>query len=208
MPTVTDIKPQKNKKRVNIYLDNKFGFGIDLETFVTKKIKVGLELTDKVIEQIVNESEFQKSYDKILRFGTLRPRSEKEFKNWLTKYKVHESLHSELFNRLKRLELLDDKKFAAWWIEQRKQFKSKSKRELTQELRMKGINSEIINQLITDYVSQQEQVASAKKLIEKRAYKWKMLEGYQKRQKIYSYLASKGFDSDVIREIVGEFLDD
>ena len=31
MPRISAISPQKNGKRVNIYLDGKFGFGIDLE---------------------------------------------------------------------------------------------------------------------------------------------------------------------------------
>ena len=134
MSTVTSIKPQRSKKRVNIFLDGKFGFGLDLENFVKLNLKVGTELSEKRVGEIVKKAEFQKVYEKMLKFATLRPRSKKEFDNWLRKHKVHVSLHPELFNKLKRLEFLNDEKFATWWMEQRLQFKSKSKRELLQEL--------------------------------------------------------------------------
>ena len=141
MPTITSIKPQGNGKRVNIYLDNEFGFGLDLENYVKLGLKVREELTEEEVEKIRKEGEFQKTYDKILRFGALRPRSEKEYMDWLRKYKVPQSLHKELFNRLKRLDFLNDRKFATWWIEQRLNFRPKSKRVLIQELRIKGIKN-------------------------------------------------------------------
>ena len=74
MPAITSIKPQKNGKRVNIYLDGEYGFGLDLENFVKLGLKVEQEFTDEEIEKIIKKAEFQKVYDKILRFGSLRPR--------------------------------------------------------------------------------------------------------------------------------------
>ena len=53
MSIITAIKSQKNNKRVNVYLDNAFGFGIDLENFVKAGLKVDQELSDKEIEEIV-----------------------------------------------------------------------------------------------------------------------------------------------------------
>jgi len=40
MPVITSIKAQKNQKRVNIYLDGKFSFGLDLENFMKLQLKV------------------------------------------------------------------------------------------------------------------------------------------------------------------------
>lgn len=208
MPTITAVKPQKNKKRVNIYLDGKFGFGLDLETFVKSHLKLDQELSNEAIERIVKEGEFQTTYDKILRFASLRPRSAKEFKMWLVKHKVHESLYEELFTRLKRLELLDDKKFARWWLEQRLQFRQKSKKELVQELRIKGIDKQIIDELTGEIVSRGDQISAAKKLLEKKSYKWKALPGFERRKKIFAYLSGKGFDYELIRDIVGEMPED
>lgn len=82
----------------------------------------------------------QSIYDKLLRFASLRPRSKKEFEFWFRKHKVDKKLQKGLFNRLKRLDFLNDKKFATWWVEQRNAFRPKPKRVLNQELRIKGID--------------------------------------------------------------------
>lgn len=200
MSTITSIEPQKNKKRVNIYLDGEFGFGIDLETFVKLGLKVGRELTDENVQKITRESEFASVYDKILSFGSLRPRSEKEYKDWLRKHKVPESLHEDLFNRLKRLEFLDDKKFAVWWIDQRKEFKFKSKKELIYELRSKGISKEIINEVLSE--EGVDEVSSARKLLEKKKYLWQGKTGFEARKKMSEYLLRHGFSWDVINKLV------
>lgn len=200
MPIVTAVKPQKNQKRVNIYLDGKFGFGIDLENFVKLGLKVEQELSEKEVEEIVRKAQFQKSLDYLLKFATLRPRSEKEIQDWFKRKKVHESLHKELFNRLKRLDLIDDEKFAKWWIEQRSNFRPKPKRTMNQELRIKGIKQEVINEVLQDAEIDEEKIA--RELLEKKTYKWKNLPSREARQKMSQYLAGKGFEWEIIEGVV------
>ena len=200
MPTITSVKPQKNKKRVNIYLDDKFGLGLDLETFVKYNLKVEQELSEEEIEKIVKEGEFQKIYDKILRFASVRPRSEREFVSWLRKYKVHKSIHQELFNRLKRLEFLNDRKFTAWWVEQRQQFRPKSKRVLKQELRLKGINTKIIEEVLEE--AKVDEITLAKNLIKKKKYMWEKYDSFLARKKMADYLLRHGFDWEVIKKVL------
>src|SRR3989344_3128768 len=202
MPIITSIKQQKNKNRVNVYLDDKFGFGIDLDNFVLLHLKVDQELTDKEIEEIVKKAEFQKTLDKLLKFATLRPRSEKEIRDWFRRKKVHESLTPKLFERLTRIDLVDDKKFAEWWVGQRLQFKFKSKRDLENELRMKGVNRDIVSQVISELVSQEDEVRMAKELLEKRKYRWERLPRLEAEKKMSEYLARKGFNWEIIRKLV------
>ena len=200
MPTITAIKPQKDKKRVNIYLDGKFGFGIDLGNFVTLGLKVERELSDKEVEEIVKKSEFQKTLDKLLRFATLRPRSEKEIKDWFKRRKVYESLHKELFKRLNRLDLIDDTKFAQWWVEQRNSFKPRGKRALEMELRMKGIKKEVIREVLEETEVDKKKIA--KELLDKKSYKWRLLPKREARAKMSAFLARKGFNWEVIEKVL------
>jgi regulatory protein len=201
MPIVTAIKPQKNKKRVNIYLDDKFGFGLDLETFVKSGIKVEKELTESEIEKIIKEGEFQKIYQNILRFASLRPRSEKEFRDWLKRKKVHESIIPELLGKLVHLDLIDDEKFARWWIDSRLTFKSKGPVALKMELQQKGIDRNVAKKLIEELVSENTQIGMAKKLLENKKNKWENLEGFEKRKKITEIVLSKGFGWDIVRKL-------
>ena len=200
MPRITKLKSQKSKKRMNVYLDEKFAFGIDLDNLVKYDLKVDQEYSDEQIDKIVKDAELQKTFDKLMHFATIRLRSEKEVEFWLKRKKVPESLHKELFDRLKRLNLLDDEKFAAWWVEQRNQFRPRSKRVLINELRVKGIDKNIIEDVLEENVIDEEKIA--KELYEKNKYKWEKLPEYERKQKAYAYLARKGFSWDVIKKVV------
>jgi regulatory protein len=199
MFTITLIEPQKLKRRVNIYLDGKFGFGLDLENFVKSGLKVGQQLSEEKVDEITKKAEFQKALDRLLVFTTLRPRSEKEIRGWLIRKKVNENFKAGLLEKLKNLDLLDDEKFAKWWVEQRLEFRSKSKRELDQELRNKGIQKDIIDKALSG--SEVDEAGSAKKLIEKNMYKWSRLPKRVAYQKMSLFLARKGFRWEVIRKV-------
>lgn len=200
MPVITSIKQQRNKNRVNVYLDDEFGFGIDLDNFVLLHLKVDQELTDREVADIVKKSEFQKTLDKLLRFATLRPRSEKEIYNYFKRKKIHESIHKDLFKRLNKLELIDDKEFAKWWLEQRKNFKPKSRKVLLQELRMKGIKKEIIDEVLGSEEIDEEKIA--RDILEKKSYKWEKMNPKDRRQKMSQYLLGKGFSWEIIGKVL------
>jgi regulatory protein len=210
MPIITSIKQQKNKNRVNVYLDDKFssrggpasgwGFGIDLDNFVKLGLRVGQELTEEEIAKVVKTAEYQKTLDKLLRFAMVRPRSEKEITDYFRRKQVHPSLFSKLLKKLRLLNLLNDLEFARWWIEQRIQFKSKSKRVIIQELKIKGISQDNIDDAFGDTVIDEEKMA--KELLEKKIYKWKNLEPREAKQKMSQYLAGKGFSWNTIEAIL------
>ena len=166
MPIITSIKQQKNKNRVNVYLDDKFAFGIDLDNFVLLHLKIDQELTEKEIEDIVKKAEYQKTLDKLLRFAMVRPRSAKEVTDYFRRKEVHESMRKELVDKLKHFELIDDTKFAKWWVEQRLAFRPKSQRILNLELRMKGIKKETIDEVLGETIIDEEKMA--KELLSKK----------------------------------------
>lgn len=200
MPVITSIKAQKNKKRVNINLDGSFGFGLDLENFMKLQLKVNQELTQEEINEIIKKAELSKSFDKTLRFAMTRPRSMKEVKDYFRRKEIDKSIQQAIVDKLVKLDLLDDTKFAKWWVDQRLEFKSKSKKDITFELRQKGIDTNIIKNVLDD--SEIDELKIAKDLITKKSYKWQKYQGVEKKQKISQYLAGKGFNWDIINEAI------
>lgn len=163
-------------------------------------IKAEDELTDEEIAKLSVESDYRTTLEYLYVYASLRPRSEKEISDWFRKRKVHESLQPKLIQKLKDQDLYGDKKFAKWWIGQRLQFKSKSQRELEQELRLKGVSREIIAEALSGFTI--SDVDAIKKLLEKNAYKWQKLGDREKKRKQTEYLARKGFGwSDIRRAI-------
>ncbi len=200
MPTVTLLKPQKNGKRVNVYLDGVFGFGIDLDNLVTSHIKIGTELTDEEVKKIIFKADFQKSLDRLLRFVTIRPRSLREVKDYFRRKKIDISIHQSLLEKLKNLELLDDAKFAKWWVSQRLAFKKISLKLLKLELGKKGIGRDVIDDVLRDSPIDEEKMA--RELLESKAYKWENLDPGIAKQKKFQYLAGKGFSWETIEKVV------
>jgi regulatory protein len=200
MPTITAIKPQKNQKRVNIFLDNKFGFGLDLENFVKLSLKVEQELDEKEIKKIKETSDKTKILNRALTFLTIRPRSEKEIKDWMRRKKIDGSFYEYIFEKVKDLNLIDDLSFAKWWVEQRQSFSPKTKKILTNELKIKGVKNEIITEVLSE--TEIDEVKMAKDLVNKKSYKWQRFDEKTRRQKISQYLFGKGFDWNVISNVV------
>jgi len=202
VPEITSIKPQKSKKRVNIHLDGKFSFGLDLENWMKLGLKVGDKLSEEEIEEIVKKAEFQKTFDKILRFAMLRPRSKKEINDWLKRKKVYESMHGGLFNRLKRMNLINDEEFSRWWIKQRTEFRPKGKRALFSELMGKGVDRRIIEQVISEADLNEDKLA--KEVLNKKAYKWEKLKGFDRKKKMSDFLARRGFSWEIIKRVINK----
>lgn len=210
MPKVTSITPQKRggqkSARVNVFLDGEFAFGIDLDNLVKFGIKIEKEFTKEQVEKIIHEAEFAKTYNLLLNFATIRPRSEQEITSWLKRKQTPPGLSSRLIKKLAKLELYGDEKFAKWWLEQRLHFKLKSKKELVFELRQKGVNKKIIEDVLAS--TEVDELASVKKLVEKNLYKWDRYKGRQRKEKIMRYLMSKGFSFDVIEYVIKYFAEE
>lgn len=204
MAVITSIKSQKNQKRVNIFIDNKFSFGLDLENFVKFNLKVDQELDEVQIQLIKDSGEQQKIFDKVLRFVMVRPRSEKEIKDYFKRKRINESIHRYMIKRLKSLELLDDAKFAKWWVDFRSV--NRSKRMLHNELRIKGVSKDIIDNVLNEVKI--DELKIAKNLINKKLYKFQRYDEKVEKQKIAQYLIGKGFDWNIIQDVLKSILGD
>ena len=65
----------------------------------------------------------------------------------------------------------------------------------------KGIAKDLIEEVVGNLENKVDDLSSAKKLIERRLNKYKNLPREEKFQKVARFLASKGFNYDIIKEI-------
>jgi regulatory protein len=91
---------------------------------------------------------------------------------------------------------LDDVKFTTWWVENRFIKKGVSRRRLEQDLRRKGVATNIIKQVLDESV-RDDQTELQKMLRKKRAR-------YSDDQKLIAYLVRQGFNYDDVRKVVAE----
>lgn len=208
MPSITKLKIQRNKQRVNLYLDGKFAFGLSLDKVIKKGLAVGQNLTQQQIEKLFFSGQLEKLYHKTLNFLSYRPRSEKEVKDYLKKHlpqELRKKVEDKILTKLKKQKLIDDYKFSLWWIEQRLTFRPKGKRLLKSELFKKGISREIIDETLST-IDEQKLKNLAKEMLKKKIKRSKNISKLELKKKLFSYLARRGFDFDVIKNVIDETL--
>ena len=189
---------RKNPKRVNVYLDGSFAFGLYRDTAAW--LEVGQRLPDEKIKKLLDEDQKADVYVKAADFISYRPRTVFETRKKLEDEGFDETLISETISRLIENGLLNDKEFAEQWVEERKVLKPSSKRSLQYELHRKGIPDHLI-QSATEAV---DDFQAAYEIAEKRLYRFEDLPKFEFRKKLGNYLAGKGFSYDVIADVTRE----
>lgn len=201
MPKITKISQQKSKDRVNVYLDHKFGFSLDLENFVKYNLKAGQELSRSDIEAIKSKGDLARFTEQLVKFACLRPRSRWEIERWLARKKIPKEFKSKLIKKLEKFELLNDQKFAEWWIGQRIEFRPRSNAELTSELINKHIDKDTIKMVLGN--ANLNEVELATRVLRKHDYKWNRIKNEKERfRKMSQYLGRKGYSWDVIKKAI------
>ena len=194
--TITALKFQRrNKDRVSVYLDGEYAFG--LTAVEAARLRKGQVLSDAEIAALKKQDEQNRAFDRAVRFLSYRPRSRMEVERYLRDKGMTDETIAHVVARLEQMNYLDDEAFARFWVENREQFRPRSRRALRYELRQKGVDPRIIARVLSE-VDEEE---SAWHVIERRLPRWAGLERDELRQKIIGYLSRRGFDYELIVSI-------
>lgn len=194
---------QKDKNRVNVMVDGKYRFSLDIFQYADLGIKVGQEYSDDELTALEQESLFGKVYARALEYCLMRPHSAREVKDYLyrktrdtrtktgeVKKGVSPEVTTRVFDRLVEKGYIDDEKFTRYWVENRSLTKGASKRKLQAELRAKGVDAGTIDHFLSE--SERSDSSELQKIILKKQAR------YPDRQKFMQYLARQGFSYDDI----------
>ena len=220
---ITNLKQGvKNPDRVNVFVNDKYSFSLDITQVVDFKIKVGQEITREKLSELKSASSFGKLYQRTLEWVLVRPRSIRETRDYLRrKLRMSSEGHPQLLrgrsaeprkdgrearpeednseftnliiSRLFEKGYLDDQKFAEYYVENRFIKKGISQKRLKMELIKKGISNNIIEQVLNKRNDEEE----IKKIINKKRKKYDD-------DKLIQYLVRQGFDYQLARTLVLE----
>ncbi len=198
MKKITAITAQKkNPNRVNISLDDEFAFG--LSRIVAAWLSVGQVLSDEKIAALQLADAREVAYQKAMRFLSYRARSVQEVRDNLEKHEIPETVIEEVLKRLQEANLLNDQEFAQAWVENRNTFRPRSRRALAMELRHKGLDDEVVQDVLDQNVDED---ALALEAARKYLRKVQKLEWPDFRQKLGSFLGRRGFSYGVIAPVL------
>lgn len=163
---ISAIKQQvKNPERASIFVDGKYGFSLSLDDLVREKLKHGQELDEAELKRLKKLSDDGKLKARALEWLLSRPRSVREFSDYLYRKKVEKPQIEVLVEEFTAKGYLSDEVFAKWLIEMRRRH-GKSERAITSELYKKGVSRQIVGEVI---VSQESgELDRLKNLIDKK----------------------------------------
>lgn len=190
---ITNLEYQRNKKRINVYIDGEFAFGIDEDLRFKYSIHVDDEVTDDFIQDVLKAEEQLKVNNNALRLLSYRQRSEKEIEVALRRKGFNEDNIGQTIGYLKKNKYIDDQYFAKSFIADKQNLNSYGAQRIRYELIMKGISKDIIDSILVENDDEEFELAlniGSKKL---KSYKdedrkkiWNKLGGFLQR-KGYSY---------------------
>lgn len=126
-----------------------------------------------------------------------RLRSESELCQRLKRKGFADEVIKKILSFLKDKCFIDDNYFAKAWIESRIK-KPLGLRRLKQELRIKGINKDIIEKTIGEIKENYNEEEVVKGIIKKRLVKLKNIDPQKARARIYAYLLRRGFSPAIV----------
>jgi len=158
------------------------------------------DLTKKVLS--IKEEEKAKNY--AFKLLSIKARSKKELTGKLAQKGFKESIIQDTINYLIELGYLNDRDFAKAYVQEKS--KDYGVRRIAMELAQKGIDEDIINEVILEEVDEIDQVEQALEMGRKRI---KYYEG-EDRERVYRklglYLQRKGFKHNVIKRVLKELI--
>lgn len=132
-----------------------------------------------------------------------RLRSESEIYRRLKRRKFTEEIIKETIAFLKDKGFIDDSIFAKTWIESRIK-KPLGLRKIREELRLKGIDKEIIDCKISEVKNCYCEEGLVEKIALARLAKLKDIEPGKARRRVYAYLLRRGFSPEVVIDILNQ----
>ena len=197
---VTAIELQKkNKRRVNIFINEEYAFG--LSEAAAKGLRTGQVLSGQDMEQLQEKETKTKTKDLAYNYLSYRPRSTKELQNHLLRKGLPESTVDSVITELTEDNQLNDLEFARYWVGQREDFRPKGLYALRHELLQKGVGDPIIETVLSSI----DEHRSARKAGQRKADQLQGSEYDLFIRKLSQHLERRGFSYQIIADVTREF---
>jgi len=207
MRKITKIEYQKkNKERFNIYLDDEYGFSIDMNILIKYSLQKNMELSDDIIDEILNAEERIIVYNYGISVLSKTAKSEHELMLKMMDKGFDSQLIDNAINKLKEQKYLDDKRYCEMYINDKINISKHGVLKIKEALYYKGIDKEIIEEKIKN-ISSEEREKTALALGQKKVLGIEEEDVRKKGIKLYNYLLSRGFEYETVKKTVKKILE-
>ena len=199
---ITALEPQAtNVERINVYVDGRFLLGASATVVLQMGLELEQELSPDQLEQLRSEEALQQAVERAYNFLSYRPRSREEVRRYLRRKETTPEIIEGALERLDRLDLVNDHAFASFWAENREQFNPRGARAIKNELRMKGVEREVVEEMISDEKDEELALRAGRKKAQSLLHNPAM-DFVTFRTRLGSFLQRRGFGYEIATKTV------
>lgn len=201
---IENIKYNEKKSIFDIKIEDE-KYMISYELYDKLNLTKDKEVSEELFKEILSENNYQIAKKIAENYINYKARTEYETRRKIQNKIIDKNVEDRVIDYYKKLNLLDDYRYAKDYIEYLLNIKNSSISYVKFKLNSKGIKSNIYNPLIEN-IDKDIEFKNIKILYEKK-YKNKKVSDYTEKQKIFRYFAGKGFKFDDINRVLGDFND-
>ncbi len=207
---ITALPPQKHDPdRLSVFVDGEFRMGLSAEIALAAGLRVGQAVDEAGLLELERRDRGWQAREAALRLLAVRPRSAAELVRRLRMKGYEPEIGEEVIARLRELGMIDDAAFAGLVVRDRVRLRPQGAHRLANELRAKGVDDETARAAIRETMAGERM--DERELARRAAEKWRPRPGEEParaRRRLHGFLARRGFDDELIREVVDERLPD
>lgn len=196
---INRVKWKTNWKR--IVVDTGEFFDVDDETFLKFNLETEKELSDSEIKVIKKSAEKIRGKETAFNYLTYSFRTEKEVRTRLYQKGISRENIEDIITDLKRLKLIDDFESAKYLVEKFIK-KGYGTIYIESELKTRGINENIIKNVVSECFNENSEKEIAVELMKKRKKTKGKITDLKEKRKMADYLYRRGFNWEIISEIL------
>ena len=198
---ITDIVPQVNSpSRFSVFIDGEFSFGISDFDLYNLRLSKGDEITEEKMAEIESIIDIDKCKNYAIDLVSKKMYTEKEIRIKMKHKEFSQTAIDSVVDILKEYGYINDEAYATVYCEHYMQKYGVKKLEF--ELKNKGVDSDIIENALLGVKNDD----TLEEMIRKKVGTKEL--DFKEYSKTVRYFLSKGFEYDVIQEILNKLRDE
>jgi regulatory protein len=198
---ITALQPQRrNKKRISVYLDGAFLFGLALETVRQLGLREGQDVERVELDRMAREEQLHQARNYAFLLLSYKARTTTELTKRLERKGFGPDIIQATLARLEELGVVDDTGFARQFVQDRVSIGHRGKRRIYAELLKRGLDRKQIDDAMKEAP---DETSAAREVAAQYRKRNRDLEPTVLRRRLYGFLARRGFGPDTIAQVLG-----
>ena len=203
---------KKDAKNVIVKFDNDEQLILSVDVFMQSGLKKNDEISEDRFSALIQENILFHIKQRAFRYLGRRLYSKKELRTKLLQKKYDKNLIDKVIDYLEEKDYLNDKAFAAAFVKDKIILKKWGEQKLKSELIKKGIHPDVISGVLSEQLSEEVLLENLRDIAEKK-YETLIARGKDKdkdyvKQKLITFLKSRGYNYEAIKHVCDEILND